>query len=191
MSLTNDTCKNICNVGTTIGNVDYTLEQSMYFSYMSFGERLGLAHWGRGTVTIIYFFACSMPCCHLDQCGLLLIRILWTNSNEMIEMSYQKIHLKIWSQKWRPFCLSCSSMNKVTNTLVSPAWEMFSATSCVNVISIFVMNLSPTDNCTISQITWYFHVTWASYPIRKIVGCARTGNDGNVFPPPTSKEAAS
>ena len=126
MSLTNDTCKNICNVGTTIGNVDYTLEQSMYFFYMSFGERLGLAHWGQGTVPIIFLFACSMPCCHLDQCVLLLIRILWTNSNEIIEMSYQKIHLKIWSHKWGTFCLSRSSINKVTNTLVSPAWEMFS-----------------------------------------------------------------
>ena len=32
---------------------------------------------------------------------------------------------------------------------------------------------------------------WASYQIRKIAGCARAGNAGNVFPPPTSKETAS
>ena len=39
--------------------------------------------------------------------------------------------------------------------------------------------------CT--SINWYgqYHIiSWASYHIRKIAGCACTGNAGNVFPPP-------
>ena len=36
-----------------------------------------------------------------------------------------------------------------------------------------------------------FLTPWASYQIRKIVGCACAGNAGNVSPPPTSKETAS
>ena len=39
-------------------------------------------------------------------------------------------------------------------------------------------------------LTWGW-MTWASYQMRKIAGCACAGNAGNVSPPQTSKETAS
>ena len=50
------------------------------------------------------------------------------------------------------------------------------------------------DICHISQIQYVVTDTelrtWASCQIRKIAGCACSGNTGNVSPPPTSKEIA-
>ena len=47
--------------------------------------------------------------------GILFIGLLGTNFSENLKeihtFSFKKIHLKIWSAKWRPFCLSLNVLN--------------------------------------------------------------------------------
>ena len=40
---------------------------------------------------------------------------------------------------------------------------------------------SPSE-APVMRICWWFETPWASYQIRKIVGCACAGNVGNIFP---------
>ena len=58
--------------------------------------------------------------------GILLIGPLWTNFSEMLikihTFSFKKIHLKMSSGKWRPFCLGLNVLNSsplVPHTCVS------------------------------------------------------------------------
>ena len=61
--------------------------------------------------------------------GILLIRPLGTNVNEILignqTLSFKKIHLKISSGKWRPFCLGL-------NVLTHWGWVMQLCVSIVN-----------------------------------------------------------
>ena len=78
-----------------------------------------LTHWGRVThicvaeLTIIGSDNGLSPgrrqAIIWTNAGILLIRPLWTNFNEILieihTFSFKKIHLKMSSGKWRPFCL--------------------------------------------------------------------------------------
>ena len=56
--------------------------------------------------------------------GILLIRSLETNFSEMFikihTLSFKKIHLKMSSGKWSPFCLG---LNELTNRILHTVWQ--------------------------------------------------------------------
>ena len=93
------------------------------------------------------------------------------------------------SAKLRPCCSFRNVYLNTTNSLVSPnefSWYFFLCQKYTSFWSaVWVWNLvTPAHQ-------WFGGViSWASYQIRKIAGCACAGNAGNVFPPPTSKETA-
>ena len=90
-----------------------------------------LTHWGRVThiciskLTIIGSDNGLSPgrrqAIIWTNAGILLIRPLGTNFNEMLieirTFSFMKMHLKVSSGKWRPFCLGL-------NVLISQYWQI-------------------------------------------------------------------
>ena len=58
--------------------------------------------------------------------GILLIRPLGTNFNEMLieilTFSFMKMRLKVSSAKWRPFCLALNVLKDVLSELLSAMW---------------------------------------------------------------------
>ena len=91
---------------------------------MAAGEYM-LTHWGRGNLTIIASDNGLSPgrCQAIiwTNAGILLIGTLGTNFSEiLIEIwifSLKKIHLKMSSAKWRPFCLG---LNVLTHLPLVP-----------------------------------------------------------------------
>ena len=95
----------------------YTVRYTM-MSYLIPAHK-GLTHWGRvthicvGNLTIIGSDNGLSPgrrqAITWTNVGILLIRPLGTNFSEMLieihTFSFKKIHLKMASGKWRPFCL--------------------------------------------------------------------------------------
>ena len=92
-----------------------------------FGNLILLIHWGRAThlcVTIIDSDNGLSP----DRCqaiiwtnaGILVFGPLGTNFSGMLieiyRVSFKKMHLKISSGKWRPFCLGLNVLNGVYST---------------------------------------------------------------------------
>ena len=105
-----------------------------------FGIRFLLTHWGRVThicvskLTIIGSDNGLSPgrrqAITWTNIGILLIGTLGTNFSEMLieihTFSFKKIHLKMSSGKWRPFCLGLNELNE--NCLVHHVhWYGFSS----------------------------------------------------------------
>ena len=98
-----------------------------------------LTHWGRVThicvsnLTIIGSDNGLSPgrrqAIIWTNAGILLNGPLGTNFNEMFikihTFSFKKIHLKMASAKWRPFCLGLNVLNVISNDM-----EPFSCPSC-------------------------------------------------------------
>ena len=94
-------------------------------SFEVFHMLLILTHWGRVThicVTYLTIIASDnglspsrRQAIIWTNAGILLIRSLGTNFSEiLIEIhifSFKKMHLKMWSGKWRPFCLGLNVLN--------------------------------------------------------------------------------
>ena len=90
----------------------------------SYDNALKLTHWGRvthicvGNLTIIGSDNGLSPgrrqAIIWTNAGILLIRTLGTNFSEILgeihSFSYSKIHLKMSSAKWRPFCLGLNEL---------------------------------------------------------------------------------
>ena len=96
--------------------------------------------------------------------GILIIRTSGTNTdigeilNEIHTFSFKKMHLKMSSAKWRQFYLDL-------NVLIG------------GVVARRLSRNQSTRKCeTLKQNAW------AYFQIRKIAGCACTGNAGNIFP---------
>ena len=98
-----------------------------------------LIHWGRvthicvGKLTIIVSDNSLPPgrCQAIiwTNAGLLLIGPLGTNFSEILieilTFSFKKLHLKVSSAKWHPFCLSLNVLMAVTWYLCSEIWLMW------------------------------------------------------------------
>ena len=130
---------------------DLMLYMSFHYIYMyrglEFGHHCGcrcpntLTHWGRvthicvGNLTIIVSDNGLSPgrrqAITWTNAGILLIGPLGTNFSEMLieihTFSFKKIHLKMSSGKWRPFCLglnvliSCHSADLQSLTVMFPS----------------------------------------------------------------------
>ena len=88
-------------------------------------NKTGLCHWGRVThiyvskLTIIGSDNGLSPCRRQaiiwTNAGILLIRTLGTNFSEILSkipsFSFKKMHLKMSSAKWRPFCLGLNVLS--------------------------------------------------------------------------------
>ena len=97
-----------------------------------------LTHWGRAThicvgkLTIIGSDNGLSPKRHhaiiWTNAGILLIRHLGTNFSEILirnqTFSLKKIYLKMWSAKWRPFCLGPQCV-KITATSPRGKWVTY------------------------------------------------------------------
>ena len=98
-----------------------------------------LTHWGRvthiciGNLTIIGSDNGLSPgrrqAITWTNVGILLIGPLGTNFNEMVieiyTFSFKKIHLKMSSGKWQPFCLGLNVLNQVTVHSQCHEWYVF------------------------------------------------------------------
>ena len=107
------------------------------------------------------------PGCHQTiiwpSAGILLIRPLGTNFNEtLIEIhtfSFKKIHLKMLSGKWRPFCLCLNVLitKKMWIGKVFPYLDVIMQHSFVNLnASVNVWWMGDIVNC------WQITCTWSS-----------------------------
>ena len=99
-----------------------------------------LTHWGRlthicvGNLTIIGSDNGLSPgrrqAIIWTNAGILLIRTLGTNFSEIFSevhtFSFKRMHLKMSSAKWRPFCLG---LNVVTEELVEHIWSVAAKTA--------------------------------------------------------------
>ena len=96
-----------------------------------------LTHWGR--VTHIYVSKLAViigsdnglspgrrQAITWTNAGILLIRTLGTNISEILckhhVFSYKKMHLKMSSGKWRPFCLGLNVLKRYFTSLYSLCW---------------------------------------------------------------------
>ena len=129
-----------------------------------------------------------MPNHYLNQCWVIVNWILrnklqW-NFNQNTKFSFTKMHLKLSSAKWSPFCPSRDELSDVSVTSKSSdAWSRMVTSKyfCQWLLIIWL------------RLRWWGEMIengyrdlspWASYQIRKIAGCACAGNTGNVSPPP-------
>ena len=116
-----------------------------------------LTHWGRVThicvskLTIIGSDNGLSPgrrqAIFWTNAGILLIRTLGTYFSEILSeihaFSFKKMHMKMSSAKWRPFCLG---LNVLTQIKAWPRWTTFSQATLFNTFSwkllYFVSNVS-------------------------------------------------
>ena len=91
----------------------------LHIGFFNTGKTVSLTHWGRvvhicvSKVTIIVSDNGLSPSRHQaiiwNNAGILLIGTLWTNFSGILiaihTFSFKKMHLKMSSGKWRPFCL--------------------------------------------------------------------------------------
>ena len=133
-----------------------------------------LTHWGRvthicvGNLTIIGSDNGLSPGRHQaiiwTNAGILLIEPLGTNFSEIfIEIhtfSFKKMHLKMSSTKWRPFCLC---LNELTHGLVtSYEWHHRSCSALVHVIACLpVQHIQPQATHHLNQY-WLTANSWIS-----------------------------
>ena len=72
--------------------------------------------------------------------GILLIRLLGTNFNEMLieilKFSFMKMHLKVSSAKWRPFCLGLNELS-----------HWYGLLCCCPIILLKYLGMTPGGNC--------------------------------------------
>ena len=78
--------------------------------------------------------------------GILLIGPLGTNFSEILVkiliFSFKKMHLKMRSRKWRPYCLGLNVLNIVIswhgNTFITsvPLWGEFTGHQCLKIITV-------------------------------------------------------
>ena len=102
--------------------------------------------------------------------GILLIRPLGTNFNEMlIEIlifSFMKMHLKVSSAKWRPFCLG---LNVLINTTHPAHWGQvmhkcqWTGSSLVKVMAWHLSGAKPQLMMTNCQLQPKEHISVKSY----------------------------
>ena len=144
----------------------YDLETDVNFNDFSRAVRTtpsppgitGLTHWGWVThicvikLTIIASDNGLPPSRHQDiiwtNAGILLIRSLGTNFSEILikihTFSFKKLHLKLSSAKWRPFCLGLDVLNLVNAWLSwNPQmenWIWYWVTVCVLRLGVFWEN---------------------------------------------------
>ena len=89
-------------------------------AHCSPGARL-CEQWGHGCVNNGARLCASARLCRGSPVAL-LIRPLGTNFNEILieihTFSFKNIHLKMFSGKWRPFCLSLNVLSQVSTTLL-------------------------------------------------------------------------
>ena len=142
--------------------------------------------------------------------GLLLVRPLGTIFSEILikirNFSFTKMHLKISSAKWRsPFVRGGDEL-KITATSTRGQWVKKASIFFIFVPEtpwlchlVTAWRVSSLGSwCSLSWVSWLSNKawvsmmwwtavsilsisSWASYQIRKIAGCACTGNAGNVF----------
>ena len=100
-------------------------------------ERL-LTHWGRvthicvGNLTIIGSDNGLSPCRRQaiiwTSAGILLIGPSGTNFREILieihTFSFKKMHLKVSSANWRPFCLGLNVLNLMIDSIIERDWEV-------------------------------------------------------------------
>ena len=108
--------------------------KSVYFDSDVPSSKTYSTHWGRvthicvGNLTIIGSDNGLTPgrrqAITWTNIGILLIGPLWTKFNEMLidihTFSFKKIHLKMSSGKWRPFCLGLNVFIDKISKLVQP-----------------------------------------------------------------------
>ena len=125
-------------------------------SYWSSGS---LTHWGRvthiwvGKLTIIASDNGLSPGQHQaiiwTNAGILLIGPLGTKFNEIfIEIhafSFKKMHLKMSSAKWRPFCLSPNVLNK-SLILSLTHWNL------IMILTIIFHSIMTALDCTVFKV---------------------------------------
>ena len=125
-----------------------TLSTSMlypaFISSNSFTEHKILTHWGRvthicvGYLTIIGSYNGLSPgrrqAITWTNVGILLIGPLGTNFSEMLVeihiFSFKKIHLKMPSGKWQPFCLGLNVLITELPCYNSMAWVLKASQVC-------------------------------------------------------------
>ena len=88
--------------------------------------------------------------------GILLIRTLGTNFSEILSeihtFSFKKMHLKMSSAKWRPFCLGLN----VLNLLNEPEWHTY-LTGCVTTAKLMKLWWRLPDIHACQIFTWYLN----------------------------------
>ena len=118
------------SVNTDLSPYDITGSQSVLYPKV---KLISLTHWGRvthicvGNLTIIGSDKGLSPgrrqAITGTNVGILLIGPLGTSFSEMLieihTLSFKKIHLKMSSGKWWPFCLGLNELTQICETVVT------------------------------------------------------------------------
>ena len=123
--------------------------------FVRFGFKMILTYWGRvthicvGNLNIIGSDNGLSPGRHQaiiwTNAGILLIGPLGTKFIEIIieiqTFSSKKTHLKMSSEKWRPFCLGLNVLRAVSYIATSPPWY-YNVYQCTITVTALTINIS-------------------------------------------------